>query len=678
MKQKILILLLLTTGIGLYAQDISQLRITGKAEQLLNEIINKEVRDKNGELCAGLVILSDLTGLNYQSSLGIVKNNQSSGKDFLFLSPSERMVEVFCSGYEPLKIILNEIGIKLKSGEVWQIKVTGEKKLNLIPINIIANPEGANITIDGINKGMGITYQVTEGEHEIKIEKEGYRTLTKKINVNTNNVLFTYPLERIEPVLIHVKTTPSEAKIYIDNFEKGITDKDFHLFPGKYKIKISKSGFVDQEKEIVVEENMPNSYSFTLSKTSVTLSLKVTPSDAKVLINKEDYSNRASVELSPGRYLIEISKEGYSILEETIVMVLEKPLVKEYLLKRKTGKLQITVQPTDARVELKNGAEIINQWSGSKYIKDIGIGKYTLITIKEGYQTNTKQISIMENQTTSEDITLEKIEAPVIQKQVEKNQTNYEGMVYVEGGEFMMGSESGDDDEKPVHKVVVKSFYIDKYEVTVAEFEKFVNATNYKTNAEKEGWSYIWNGSSWVKKNGVYWLCGIDGKLITESKKNYPVIHVSWYDANAYALWAGKRLPTEAEWEYAARGGKNSRGYRYSGSDNIKDVAWYCEEHGIVTIHEVGAKQPNELGIYDMSGNVWEWCHDWYSENYYYNSMYENPQGPVSGIYRVLRGGAWSCLEPYNSVYIRSYMMNLNIPTYRDIWVGFRCAKDAN
>ena len=184
------------------------------------------------------------------------------------------------------------------------------------------------------------------------------------------------------------------------------------------------------------------------------------------------------------------------------------------------------------------------------------------------------------------------------------------GMVYVVGGTFQMGSNSGDSDEKPIHTVTVSSFYMDKTEVTQAEYRKVMGKNPSK-------------------------FSGCD---------DCPVENVSWHDANEYAKKVGKRLPTEAEWEYAARGGNKSKGYRYSGSNTISSVGWYDNNSDWKT-HPVAQKQPNELGLYDMSGNVWEWCSDWYGEESYSSSPQNNPQGPNSGEYRVLRGGSWGSLD---------------------------------
>ena len=200
-------------------------------------------------------------------------------------------------------------------------------------------------------------------------------------------------------------------------------------------------------------------------------------------------------------------------------------------------------------------------------------------------------------------------------------------MIAVEGGTFLMGSPASDteayDDEKPQHEVTLSNYYIGETEVT------------------QELWEAVM-GSNPSYLEGV--------KL--------PVENVSWYDCQAFIgklnAQTGKtfRLPTEAEWEYAARGGKKSKGYIYSGSNSIGDVAWYLDNSGETT-HEVGTKQANELGIYDMSGNVYEWCQDWYGETYYENSSTTDPQGPASGTYCVLRGGSWTSFARYCRVAFR-------------------------
>lgn len=213
-------------------------------------------------------------------------------------------------------------------------------------------------------------------------------------------------------------------------------------------------------------------------------------------------------------------------------------------------------------------------------------------------------------------------------------------MVFVEGGSYVMGAK-GSNDQVPVHEVWIDDFCIGKYEVTIAEFKEFIDATGYITDAEKLGFSLIWEDGNWREQKGLNWHKDEHGNIRPENEYDYPVIHVSWNDANAYCKWKGGRLPTEAEWEYAASGGGQERLYKYAGS-NIYDQVMWCISNSNDYLHPVGEKRPNRLGLFDMSGNVWEWCYDWYDSNYYSKSEYENPKGPDSGLIKVLRGGAWT------------------------------------
>ena len=217
-------------------------------------------------------------------------------------------------------------------------------------------------------------------------------------------------------------------------------------------------------------------------------------------------------------------------------------------------------------------------------------------------------------------------------------------MVLVEAGSFEMGSEDGAADAQPVHVVTIsRSFYMAKYPVTYEEYDLFCDEIVGRTRPEDTGWG----------------------------RGAMPVSALTWYDAVAYCNWLsekegltpcysgkgkatkcdftanGYRLPTEAEWEYAARGGHLSKGYEYAGSDDPDGVAWYADNSEGRT-HPVGQKQPNELGLYDMSGNLFEWCWDWYAEDYYSASPSGDPQGPLSApkgpfweLNRVRRSGSW-------------------------------------
>jgi len=251
------------------------------------------------------------------------------------------------------------------------------------------------------------------------------------------------------------------------------------------------------------------------------------------------------------------------------------------------------------------------------------------------------------------------------------------GFLFVEGGTFPMGSEKGRADEKPVHPVTLSDFYVAKYAVTVAEFKTFAEASGYKTDAEKGNGSNIWDGKTWEETKGINWRHDTGGRLRPESEYHHPVIHVSWNDATEYCKWLtqtkkdgkGYRLPTEAEWEYAARGGQPGLkdNFEYAGSNNIDEVAWHFGNSSSKT-HPVGGKKPNQLGLYDLSGNVWEWCSDWYGD--YPATAQTNPTGPKNGISRVLRGGGWGL----DSRYCRTAYRYGNGPDNRYPPIGFRLA----
>lgn len=244
--------------------------------------------------------------------------------------------------------------------------------------------------------------------------------------------------------------------------------------------------------------------------------------------------------------------------------------------------------------------------------------------------------------------------------------------VFVQGGSFYMGSNYRSY-EQPIHPITVGDFYIDKYEVTLAEFRKFIKATGYKTTAEKKGFSWIYLDNEWIEMEGVNWECDEQGNLRSAYEDNYPVIFVSYDDAVAYAEWIGKRLPTEAEWEFASRGGNLSKGYLYSGSNNPDKVGWYKRNSENRT-HAVGLKEPNELGIYDMSGNVYEWVSDYFDAEYYKKSSTTNPKGPKKSMFRVRRGGSWGS-DPDK---LRSASRYYNSESVRRNYIGFRCARDVN
>ena len=234
-------------------------------------------------------------------------------------------------------------------------------------------------------------------------------------------------------------------------------------------------------------------------------------------------------------------------------------------------------------------------------------------------------------------------------------------MVLIPEGEFFMGDPDEDDahyDENPLHKVYLDAFWIDRYEVTNRCYKRFVDETGHRIPHVDTEWaeSYNWKNDSYPP-----------------GRADSPVVLVSWGDATAYAEWAGKRLPTEAEWEKAARGGLVKKQYPWGDQIDEKYANYFTSIISKNEMKPIGSLLPNPYGIYDIVGNVWEWCADWYGKTYYRVSPYKNPQGPEEGVYRVFRGGSWVKKKEF----LRCSERARNVPTHRSYIIGFRCAKSA-
>ncbi len=243
-----------------------------------------------------------------------------------------------------------------------------------------------------------------------------------------------------------------------------------------------------------------------------------------------------------------------------------------------------------------------------------------------------------------------------------------DGMVLIPAGEFEMGREDGPSDEHPTHTVYVDAFYMDVYEVTNAEYKAFIDANpqwqkdRIEPRLHDSTYLRLWNGNNYPLDKG-----------------DHPVNYVSWYAAMAYAKWAGKRLPTEAEWEKSARGGLVGKGYPWGDTINAADA-----NHGryINDTNPVGQYAPNGYGLYDMAGNVWEWCLDKYDSDFYRASPKRNPfsGGTLTKVIndfinidtpRVFRGGDWAT----QGLFVRVDNRDAGIPMYASVFVGFRCVK---
>lgn len=236
------------------------------------------------------------------------------------------------------------------------------------------------------------------------------------------------------------------------------------------------------------------------------------------------------------------------------------------------------------------------------------------------------------------------------------------GLAFIEGGKFRMGNKQGESDENPVHTVILDDFYIGKYEVTNSQFAEFLNE-----NGNKVEHNSIWillSGNWRDEKCRIYFEDSVF--KVEEGYENYPVTFVNWNGADAYCKWKGGRLPTEAEWEYVAKGGN----LKNDSSEFFLDEFAVYKNNSEDKPAQVGSKKASVLGIYDLFGNMTEWTTDWYNENYYKTSVKENPQCSETGDMKVIRGGSW-----YNSSEMISATNRRGAaPNFNNITIGFRIA----
>ena len=368
---------------------------------------------------------------------------------------------------------------------------------------------------------------------------------------------------------------------------------------------------VEKNKTYVLVLTKPVGSAESVMQQSQTLIIRYTPSTATVLVdNKMVRGNNgvAKTTLPVGQHSFVVFCDGYESEEGMVKLKASAP-----------SNLQITLTRESVGAEIANQQQSENQQSSNTYVASSSNNSSGTPSVASG--SNTISIPVKDG------ISID--------------------MVKVEAETFMMGATSEmkdsyddpDSDEKPVHQVTLTNdYYMGKYEVTQALWQAVMgsNPSNFKGD-------------------------------------NLPVEEVSWNDCQEFisklnSLTGRKfRLPTEAEWEYAARGGKKSRSYQYSGSSNISDVAWY-DGNSVNKTHPVGTKQANELGIYDMTGNVWEWCSDWYG--FYSSSSQTNPTGADSGSSRVFRGGSWYG----NARYCRLSFRDCTPPDCRGYNLGLRLA----
>lgn len=299
--------------------QLSELQIVGQPERLEAEIVS--VRDVNGRFCAAIQVISDMEGFSYDSYNGVVRVDDRPGKDMVFLSPDERVLEILHTGYTPIKIILSEIGIQLREKEVWKIQISGQRRMLNIPVAIITNPEGAEVVIDGESLGPVERITLSSGTHQLKLNKEGYESIIQTIVVDENNTLFKFDLQKVQEIPIEITTDPSGAEVYIDDMRFGTTPLSDFYFSGKHRIRIEKESYVLYEDMF---EFTPPRFTQNIQLRPGFGSIRVVSepeTGLDIYINDElqkEQTPHTFDRLKPGIYRIKASSRLYQTNEDTV------------------------------------------------------------------------------------------------------------------------------------------------------------------------------------------------------------------------------------------------------------------------------------------------------------------------------------------------------------------------
>ena len=534
------------------------------------------------------------------------------------------------------------------SAQTQQRKDLNDEPCALVKVQFVGDildVEG-NVIKPLVKKGNETWAYMTHGSQQMKVLTKDYLPIMvdfsnygiSQVEKNKTYVLvLTKPVGGAEPVdaggnFYALSVQPKNAVVTIDGvLQPSSSDGEYSaMLPyGTHTYKVEAGGYISKSGSFSVSSGDMTPISVSLLSAMASISITCPTPAVSLYVDKKAVGNSPwSGSLKEGMHLLEIRKSGYRSQQKTIQLAQQQKLDVTFgELVAIQGNLSVNYKPFGADVYV-DGKKL---GQSPRVFNGLLVGNHQVEVRKDGYATDRKSVSISEGQTAS-------ITGTLVSNAVASSSSNTLGyssgsssmasgsntitipvkdgisidMVRVEAGTFTMGATAEMkipwDDEKPTHRVTLTNdYYIGKYEVTQALWKAVMgnNPSSFKGD-------------------------------------NLPVEEVSWDDCQDFISKLNRitgktfRLPTEAEWEYAARGGNKSRGYQYSGSSNLSDVAWYKDNSGSKT-HAVGTKQPNELGIYDMCGNVWEWCQDWYGK--YSSSSQVNPTGAASGSSRVNRGG---------------------------------------
>jgi formylglycine-generating enzyme required for sulfatase activity len=629
------------------AQELKEMQITEVPASEARPVVVLE------RIEAILVVHTNLAVLSFDSNLGIITVDPvDQGIYHLHLQPGTHLISFKAQGYRT-----QQERIYIDRQQSKQYNVTGaaaEGSGARGTVRLETEPSGANVVWNNITLQDKTPLMLSDqpaGLQTVRLELSGYAPLDTTLKVTKDKTTtHRFKLAKVFARL-KVSSDPPGATVYLDGDSIGRTPLERNdLSPGDGVLLLKLSGYISNSQSIRLLAGERKEFNVDLFPQLGKVEITTSPPGAQVFLDGQaigTYQTSPLVvdKVSLGRHTVSATLAGYADTSATFAAVYNQTAKIELKLWGNPGALFINSTPDGAAIILdgRNTSRV----TPSK-LTDIAAGDHEVVLQLKGYADLRRAVKVTPAKVETVD---EKLSETVFQKTA-GNPSTVEDMVLVPAGSFSMGSNKLSGDAKPEHKIYLDAYYIDKYEVTNQQYKSFCDQT----------------GHAYPPDAG---FAGISDYFF--KYPNYPVVRVSWDDAQAYAVWAGKRLPTEAEWERAAKGNEYNRLYPWGDNVNASHANIAGTGDGYVYTAPVGSFPDgiSPVGCYDMAGNVWEWCSDRYSSTYYSSSPTRNPQGPFGGSNRVLRGGSWNSSSSYAS---RAYRGNF-LPSYQVNNFGFRCAR---
>jgi formylglycine-generating enzyme required for sulfatase activity len=605
-----------------------------KSDKLLSETVNftlhkgesKQIELKTDRIFGVITVSSNPSGIP------IYMNNQltefSTPHSFINLNPAEYTFFVKSDRFES-----GSIKLVLKKGEQKQVDLIAERIYG--EITVTSSPSGLPIYMNNKLTEFSTPHTfigLMPDEYIFYAKSPIYTCSEIKVGLNKGKSASINLTAERQGADLMINSIPAKGMtVYLNNFKQDMQTPCTlkNLKPGQYTIELKGEFYLPQSKTIIIEKGVNQTLDFTMPVNCANLKIETVP-EAEIEINGAYYGKQRSFKFEPQLLEIKVVRSKEEIINETVILKNGDNISLKLMPNIGKGTIQVEIFPTDAVIELKGETGEVYTSSGMKIFESIPFGNYDLSVKKRGYKSYKDRIKLKQDQTITKSITL--IEG----KDIVTN------LIFVQGGSFQMGSNAGNINEKPIHSVTVRSFYLGKYEVTQKEWNDLMISNKSKIKADNNPVEQI----TWIQ---AIEFCNKKSKQEGLS----PCYEINGNNVTCDFNMNGYRLPTEAEWEYAARGGNKSKGFVYSGSNDINLIAWNVSNSKKRT-HKIGSRDPNELGIYDMTGNVYEWCWDWSGK--YRSDSLTDPTGVENGSYRIFRGGSCyseirDCTVTYRSGY---------------------------